>query len=192
MVRNYDKCNCCPFDFLPGVAGGIYPDIRQVISMTFLPFTNLVVWQATTSCFVVSSAKCKRTLASEMLVASAMSLSDRSPCFFRYCRISFILSLPRRYIFIALCAIRGGIPAPPQYPPKIPFRHYNAGQMQNTNAKPADFQNSDPRKSKKPPAMDGLNACFVSGSPTWTRTRDLRINSPSLYRLSYQGMKRCA
>ena len=26
-----------------------------------------------------------------------------------------------------------------------------------------------------------------SGSPTWTRTRDLRINSPSLYRLSYQG-----
>ena len=30
-----------------------------------------------------------------------------------------------------------------------------------------------------------------SGSPTWTRTRDLRINSPSLYRLSYQGMKRC-
>ena len=30
------------------------------------------------------------------------------------------------------------------------------------------------------------------GSPTWTRTRDLRINSPSLYRLSYQGMKRCS
>ena len=26
------------------------------------------------------------------------------------------------------------------------------------------------------------------GSPTWTRTRDLRINSPSLYQLSYQGM----
>ena len=31
----------------------------------------------------------------------------------------------------------------------------------------------------------------ATGSPTWTRTRDLRINSPSLYRLSYQGMKRC-
>jgi hypothetical protein len=30
-------------------------------------------------------------------------------------------------------------------------------------------------------------AFFYSGSPTWTRTRDLRINSPSLYRLSYQG-----
>ena len=27
-----------------------------------------------------------------------------------------------------------------------------------------------------------------SGSPTWTRTRDLRINSPSLYQLSYQGI----
>ena len=25
------------------------------------------------------------------------------------------------------------------------------------------------------------------GSPTWARTRDLRINSPSLYRLSYRG-----
>lgn len=28
------------------------------------------------------------------------------------------------------------------------------------------------------------------GSPTWARTRDLRINSPSLYRLSYRGMGR--
>ena len=34
-------------------------------------------------------------------------------------------------------------------------------------------------------AMQGLVFC---GSPTWTRTRDLRINSPSLYRLSYQGI----
>ena len=29
------------------------------------------------------------------------------------------------------------------------------------------------------------------GSPTWTRTRDLRINSPSLYQLSYQGILFC-
>ncbi len=28
-----------------------------------------------------------------------------------------------------------------------------------------------------------------SGSPTWARTRDLRINSPSLYRLSYRGTR---
>src|SRR5262245_59383410 len=31
-----------------------------------------------------------------------------------------------------------------------------------------------------------LGRCLL-GSPTWTRTRDLRINSPSLYRLSYRG-----
>jgi hypothetical protein len=28
----------------------------------------------------------------------------------------------------------------------------------------------------------------TTGSPTWARTRDLRINSPSLYRLSYRGI----
>ena len=28
--------------------------------------------------------------------------------------------------------------------------------------------------------------CF--GSSTWARTRDLRINSPALYRLSYRGI----
>ena len=27
-----------------------------------------------------------------------------------------------------------------------------------------------------------------TGSPSWARTSDLRINSPSLYRLSYRGM----
>ena len=27
------------------------------------------------------------------------------------------------------------------------------------------------------------------GSPSWVRTNDLRINSPSLYRLSYRGIK---
>ena len=40
-------------------------------------------------------------------------------------------------------------------------------------------------QSKKKPAR--LRWLFKFGSPTWTRTRDLRINSPSLYRLSYQG-----
>ena len=34
-----------------------------------------------------------------------------------------------------------------------------------------------------------LSWLFKFGSPTWARTRDLRINSPSLYRLSYQGMR---
>ena len=41
------------------------------------------------------------------------------------------------------------------------------------------------------------NGCIAAtlmylGSPTWTRTRDLRINSPSLYRLSYQGIDKAA
>ena len=29
----------------------------------------------------------------------------------------------------------------------------------------------------------------IFGSPSWARTSDLRINSPSLYRLSYRGIK---
>ncbi len=29
----------------------------------------------------------------------------------------------------------------------------------------------------------------ILGSPTWARTRDLRINSPALYQLSYRGSK---
>ena len=117
IIRDYDKCNCCPFDFLPGVAGGIYPDILQVISTTFLPFTNLVVWQATTSCFAVSSARCKCTLASEMRVASAMSLSDRSPCFFRYCRISFIVFHYLAVINLSLYE-RYEVESPPVVPPQ--------------------------------------------------------------------------
>ena len=28
----------------------------------------------------------------------------------------------------------------------------------------------------------------ADGSSTWARTRDLRINSPALYRLSYRGI----
>jgi hypothetical protein len=33
---------------------------------------------------------------------------------------------------------------------------------------------------------------FVSGSPTWARTRDTRINSPLLYQLSYRGIEKGA
>ena len=49
-------------------------------------------------------------------------------------------------------------------------------------------------KNKKPRNLS-INAVFCLysvGSPTWTRTRDLRINSPSLYRLSYQGTDEAA
>lgn len=30
----------------------------------------------------------------------------------------------------------------------------------------------------------------IFGSPSWVRTSDLRINSPSLYRLSYRGIEK--
>ena len=37
----------------------------------------------------------------------------------------------------------------------------------------------------------GLNQPLrIFGSSTWARTRDLRINSPALYRLSYRGINR--
>ena len=39
---------------------------------------------------------------------------------------------------------------------------------------------------KKKPLL--LAAFFVSGSTTWTRTRDPMINSHLLYQLSYRGM----
>ena len=48
----------------------------------------------------------------------------------------------------------------------------------------------DPHESsmdqRKRPAL--LQAFVLFGSPTRARTWDLRINSPSLYQLSYQGI----
>src|ERR1044072_5792463 len=41
-------------------------------------------------------------------------------------------------------------------------------------------------KTKSPVECLGFSIMFY-GSPTWARTRDLRINSPALYRLSYRG-----
>nr|SPS05503.1 protein of unknown function [Candidatus Nitrotoga fabula] len=43
-------------------------------------------------------------------------------------------------------------------------------------------------KTRKRKSLAVMQGFLLSGSPTWTRTRDLRINSPSLYRLSYQGI----
>jgi hypothetical protein len=40
-------------------------------------------------------------------------------------------------------------------------------------------------KKANPRGLAFLLACL--GSSTWARTRDLRINSPALYRLSYRG-----
>jgi hypothetical protein len=39
----------------------------------------------------------------------------------------------------------------------------------------------------KPRISDLLAIFFVVGSPRWARTTDNTINSPVLYRLSYQG-----
>ena len=44
------------------------------------------------------------------------------------------------------------------------------------------------QKTKKSAGANLLTFVFL-GSPTWARTRDLRINSPALYRLSYRGMQ---
>ena len=44
----------------------------------------------------------------------------------------------------------------------------------------------DDKKQKTQPIWLGFLMC-LSGSPTWARTRDLRINSPALYQLSYRG-----
>ena len=43
-------------------------------------------------------------------------------------------------------------------------------------------------QTKRPCALtQGLDVYCNFGSPTWARTRDLRINSPALYQLSYRG-----
>ena len=45
------------------------------------------------------------------------------------------------------------------------------------------------RRSEKTKGLAGIHQLTPAylGSPTWARTRDLRINSPALYQLSYRG-----
>ncbi|SPD65194.1 protein of unknown function [Cupriavidus taiwanensis] len=65
-------------------------------------------------------------------------------------------------------------------------RRYAAGVKQRAgrcgSPEPKPFAT---RKRKSPVRLH--RASVSVGSPTWARTRDLRINSPSLYRLSYRG-----
>ena len=42
-------------------------------------------------------------------------------------------------------------------------------------------------KMKKASQVKNLRGFVFFGSSTWARTRDLRINSPALYQLSYRG-----
>ena len=44
--------------------------------------------------------------------------------------------------------------------------------------------------TKKAPAINAEASFRNSGSPSWARTNDPRINSPLLYRLSYRGMQK--
>jgi len=78
------------FDFLPGAAGGVNPDTRHLIPSIFLPFSNLIESHSITSPLAESSDKWRRVFESERPAASAISASNFSPCFFKYCRISFI------------------------------------------------------------------------------------------------------
>ena len=56
-----------------------------------------------------------------------------------------------------------------------------------SHADPSAHPNG-PYKSKRPSEEDLLIQLLEFGSPTRARTWDLRINSPSLYQLSYQGI----
>ena len=64
------------------------------------------------------------------------------------------------------------------------------------NYKPDDLNRCNRRvRTRMPGGVGGAEPSgsplsrSLSGSPTWARTRDLRINSPALYLLSYRGMK---
>ena len=62
---------------------------------------------------------------------------------------------------------------------------WDATEISGRLKEPADWF----RTLRRPAKRLQVKALAVKfGSPTWTRTRDLRINSPSLYRLSYQGI----
>jgi hypothetical protein len=69
----------------------------------------------------------------------------------------------------------------PNAPPcSVHFQNGNAGPYGNGTATAAS------QETKKSAGANRLTLVFL-GSPTWARTRDLRINSPALYQLSYRG-----
>ena len=54
-----------------------------------------------------------------------------------------------------------------------------------------DKSRSDAERTRKQKGhREGAHFDWYFGSPTRARTWDLRINSPSLYQLSYQGISR--
>ena len=55
-------------------------------------------------------------------------------------------------------------------------------------SRPKNIDVTNAAQGQKEKGLAETNPLELFGSPTWTRTRDLRINSPSLYQLSYQGI----
>jgi len=63
-------------------------------------------------------------------------------------------------------------------------RGHLAGLAEIAAHKPHKPRNAAPKKKARCSKNSGLSN---GGSSTWARTRDLRINSPALYQLSYRG-----
>ena len=61
------------------------------------------------------------------------------------------------------------------------------GYFYQSNCVPSVYPTFSFRHKKSLSLRIGL---YLIGSLTWARTRDKRINSPSLYQLSYQGIAR--
>lgn len=69
-------------------------------------------------------------------------------------------------------------------------RCHATGQQQAEGGKQkrkVERAESEKRKAESKRPMLSHRPFLLGGSPTWARTRDLRINSPALYRLSYRG-----
>ena len=65
---------------------------------------------------------------------------------------------------------------------KTTFRWLHGGYMHRWSA-------GEMKKDLEAFASESLICLAFLGSSTWARTRDLRINSPALYRLSYRGIQ---
>jgi hypothetical protein len=76
-----------PAGFLPGVAGGYVPAIRQSVPSIFSPSLNFVTLQLDISPCAESADSEVRTSGSGRFMPVAISRSSSWPFFVRYCRI---------------------------------------------------------------------------------------------------------
>ena len=70
---------------------------------------------------------------------------------------------------------------------RVAGRLDDAGDVDIWDLRLANRGIGDPECGKGKGPTISCEAFALFGSPTWARTRDLRINSPALYRLSYRG-----